>query len=111
MESLEDELESCKLIKDKKERSACVWGVIYKTERFIDEARKHLPLLSDEEAIASTIVMRNVDISREIAKGFKFKEPHLIDFGYIMEKYEHMKTDLDLLKRELRKKRLEILGI
>jgi len=99
-ETLEKALEGCKSIKDKKDRSVCVWKVIYKTERFVDEARKELPLLNEKEALASKIIERNVDISREIAKGFKNKG--FIDFGYINEKYEKLRSDIKFLQEELK---------
>lgn len=38
-----DRIRKCVEIKDSKERSACLWQLIYDTEVFIDEVRKYLP--------------------------------------------------------------------
>jgi hypothetical protein len=100
VENIEKTLEGCKKIKDLREKSSCIWQVIEKSQRFVDEARKELPLLNEKEAIASKIIERGADISREIAKALGKEKP--IDFSYIEEKKNKLDEDIELLrKREL----------
>jgi hypothetical protein len=96
-ENLKEALSGCKKVKDLREKSACVWRVIEKSQRFVDEARKELPLLNDKETIASQIIERNVDISREIAKALSKEKP--IDFSYIEEKKNKLDEDIKLLRK------------
>jgi len=98
---LKDRIYKCVEIKDAKERSACLWKLIYDTEIFIDEIRKYLPGETAIEPMASKIVERCIDISREIAKGMKNNYPDKIDWGYIGEKFEKLGTDIKWMKQDI----------
>jgi len=96
-----DRIRKCVEIKDSKERSACLWQLIYDTEVFIDEIRKYIPGETEIEPVASKIVERCVDISREVAKGMKNNNPDRIDWGYIREKFEKLDTDIKWMRRDI----------
>ena len=89
-----DRIRKCVEIKDSKERSACLW-------QLIDEVRKYIPEETAIEPIASKIVERCVDISREVAKGMKNNNPDKIDWGYIREKFEKLDADIKWMKRDI----------
>ena len=97
-------IHACLRFKNPKKRSACLWRLIYDTEIFIDETRKHLPEETAIEPIASKIVERCVDISRETAKWMMQNRPEaIITFGkgYIMEKKEKLNRDINNLQHDI----------
>lgn len=82
------------------------WEEIYQKDREIDDIRLRLSIATEAEVLASKVVERCVDISREVAKGMKgYPETMWIDFSYIMEKYNKLKDDIEYLEAEIRRKR------
>ena len=102
MNNFEDRLKACSVIGDKKQRSACLWNLIFDLEVFIDDVRRHIPYGTAIEPIASAIVERCVDISREIAKGMKSNDVDIIDWGYINEKERRLERDIEDMKHDIK---------
>ncbi len=98
----ESRLEHCKNLDGKKERSACLWSLVFDIEVFTDEVRRHMPCGTAIEPLASAAVERCVDVSRELAKGMKHNEVDVISWEYIDEKAGKLDRNIEDIKHDIK---------